>query len=162
MAHAHINLYDLPTTGLSFSTVYRPWDRPYMAPMLFEDAIVSKGKAINVFNDGKMQRDFTYIEDIVEGVAELALQFNREEEVKTEIFNIGNSKPIKLMSFIEGLELEMGEEAVKNLMPMQDSDVKVTYADASKLEKTTGYKPETELKAGLREFVGWYKSFYMR
>jgi UDP-glucuronate 4-epimerase len=93
---------------------------------------------------------------------ELALQFNREEEVKAEIFNIGNSKPIKLMSFIEGLELEMGEEAVKNFMPMQDGDVKVTYADVSKLEKTAGYKPKTELKSGLREFVGWYKSFYKR
>ena len=159
MAHAYSHLYNIPTTGLRFFTVYGPWGRPDMAPMLFADAI-SKGKPINVFNNGKMQRDFTYIDDIVEGVVELALQFKPDREVKAEVFNIGNSEPVKLMDFIGGLEKEMGEEATKNFMPMQDGDVKVTYADASKLQKTTGYKPTTSLNAGLHEFVSWYKSFY--
>ena len=107
-----------------------------------------------------MQRDFTYVDDIVAGVVELALQFKPGREVKAEVLNIGNSEPVKLMDFIGGLEKEMGKEATKNFMPMQDGDVKVTYADASKLQKTTGYKPTTSLSAGLHEFVSWYKSFY--
>ncbi|GAA4882826.1 NAD-dependent epimerase/dehydratase family protein [Flaviramulus aquimarinus] len=159
MAHTYTHLYDIPTTGLRFFTVYGPWGRPDMAPMLFADAI-SKGQPINVFNNGKMQRDFTYIDDIVEGVVQLALQFKKDKAPKAEVFNIGNSQPVKLMDFIGGLEKEMGEEATKNYMPMQDGDVKVTYADASKLHKETGYKPTTTLEAGLHKFINWYKSFY--
>ena len=127
--------------------------------VLFADAI-SKGESINVFNNGIMQRDFTYIDDIVEGVAQLALKLKLEEGLKAKIFNIGNSKPIKLMDFIHGIEKEMGKEATKNFMPMQDGDVKITYADATKLQKAIGYKPGTKLKTGLHKFVLWYKSFY--
>lgn len=159
MAYTYSHLYDIPTTGLRFFTVYGPWGRPDMAPMLFADAI-SHGRAINVFNNGKMQRDFTYIDDIVEGVVQLALKQKQEEEPKAEVFNIGNSEPVKLMDFIGGLEKEMGQEASKNFMPMQDGDVKVTYADASKLHKATGYKPTTKLETGLHKFIDWYKSFY--
>ena len=157
MAHTYSHLYNLPTTGLRFFTVYGPWGRPDMAPMLFTDAI-SKGESINVFNNGIMQRDFTYIDNIVEGVAQVALKL--EEGLKAKIFNIGNSKPIKLMDFIHGLEKEMGKEATKNFLPMQDGDVKITYADATKLQKAIGYKPATKLNTGLHKFVLWYKTFY--
>lgn len=159
MAHSYTHLYGLPTTGVRFFTVYGPWCRPDMAPMLFADAI-SKGVPVNIFNNGKMQRDFTYIDDIVDGVVKLVIKFNEVEIPKAEIFNIGNSKPIKLMDFIDTLEKEMHQKATKNFMPMQDGDVKVTYADVSKLKNVTGYEPKTELKIGLKKFVSWYKSFY--
>ena len=159
MAHSYTHLYDLPTTGVRFFTVYGPWCRPDMAPMLFADAI-SKGKPINIFNNGKLQRDFTYIDDIVEGVVCLLTKLKGDEKPEAEIFNIGNSNPIKLMDFIDNLEKEMDRKADKNFMPMQDGDVKVTYADVSKLSKATGYQPKTHLKIGLKKFVSWYKSYY--
>ena len=159
MAYAYSHLYNLPTTGLRFFTVYGPWGRPDMAPMLFADAI-SKEESINVFNNGDMQRDFTYIDDVVEGVVQLTLKLKQEVDSTAEIFNIGNSKPIKLMDFIYGLEKEMGKEATKNFMPMQDGDVKVTYADSTKLQRAIGYKPTTKLNTGLHKFVNWYKLFY--
>ena len=159
MAHSYSHLYDLSTTGLRFFTVYGPWGRPDMAPMLFADAISNRA-SINVFNDGNMQRDFTYIDDVVEGVVQLTLKFKQTEESKAEIFNIGNSKPIKLMDFISGLENEIGKEAIKIFMPMQDGDVKMTYADSTKLEKAVGYKPTTELNEGLHKFVKWYQSYH--
>lgn len=159
MAHSYSHLYDLRTTGLRFFTVYGPWGRPDMAPMLFADAI-SKKKSIDVFNNGKMQRDFTYVDDIVEGVVQLALNSEQESDLKAEIFNIGSSKPIKLMDFIYGLEKEMGKEAIKTFLPMQDGDVKVTYADSSKLQNAIGYTPKTTLNKGLNKFVNWYNSFY--
>lgn len=158
MAHSYSHLYGLATTGLRFFTVYGPWGRPDMAPMLFTDAI-RNGRSINVFNDGNMQRDFTYVTDVVEGVVKLTLRLE-EERSKSEIFNIGNSKPIQLMDFISGLEREMGKEAIKNFMPMQDGDVKMTYADSTKLEKAVGYKPTTDLNTGLHKFVHWYKAYH--
>ena len=159
MAHSYSHLYGLHTTGLRFFTVYGPWGRPDMAPMLFTDAI-RKDDAINVFNNGDMQRDFTYVDDVVDGVLKLVLKFNKEQKPKATIFNIGNSKPVKLMDFIYGLEKEMNKTAVKNFMPMQDGDVKITYADSSKLEKAIGYKPSTDLNQGLYKFVFWYKKYY--
>ena len=159
MAHAYSHLYNFTTTGLRFFTVYGPWGRPDMAPMLFANAI-SKEQPINVFNNGNMQRDFTYIDDIVEGIVQLALKFKQKEEIKANVYNIGNSKPIKLMNFIDGLEKEMGKKASKKFMPMQDGDVKITYADSSKLKEAIGYKPTTKLNTGLQKFVNWYKSFY--
>ena len=159
MAHSYSHLYDLRTTGLRFFTVYGPWGRPDMAPMLFADAI-SKNKPINVFNNGDMQRDFTYVDDVIEGVSMLALKLKQEKDVKANIFNIGNSHPIKLMDFISGLEKEMGKEAIKNFMPMQDGDVKITYADSTKLKSAIGYQPKTKLSTGLYEFIQWHKAYY--
>ena len=160
MAHAYSHLYDFRTTGLRFFTVYGPWGRPDMAPMLFADAI-RKDTSINVFNDGQMQRDFTFIDDIIEGIIQLVAAPTQESSSKAHIFNIGNSKPIHLIDFIEGLEKEMGKKASKNFMPMQDGDVRITFADTSKLEEATGYKPTTDLKAGLSKFVNWYKHYYV-
>lgn len=159
MAHSYSHLYDFSTTGLRFFTVYGPWGRPDMAPMLFADAI-SKELAIDVFNDGNMQRDFTYVDDVVDGVVKLTQQLKKDKASKAEIFNIGNSKPINLMDFIGGLEKKMGKKAIKNFRPMQDGDVKITYADATKLQKTIGYKPITELNVGLNKFVTWFKEYY--
>jgi UDP-glucuronate 4-epimerase len=159
MAHAYSHIYGIRTTGLRFFTVYGPWGRPDMAPMLFADAI-TRGIPINVFNDGHMQRDFTYVDDTVEGILQLTYNPVPKSSLNANIYNIGNSKPIDLMDFIQGLEKEIGKEATKNFMPMQDGDVKVTFADTTKLNKVTGYKPKTNLKKGLFKFVGWYKSFY--
>ena len=161
MAHAYSHIYGLRTTGLRFFTVYGPWGRPDMAPMLFADAI-SKGTAINVFNDGNMQRDFTFIDDIIEGIIQLVQTSPRESSSKADIFNIGNSKPIQLMDFIKGLEKEMGKESSKNFMPMQEGDVKITFADTTKLQRATGYRPKTDLNEGLSKFVDWYKSFFIK
>ncbi|WP_289644255.1 GDP-mannose 4,6-dehydratase [Maribacter aestuarii] len=159
MAHAYSHIYGIRTTGLRFFTVYGPWGRPDMAPMLFADAI-TRGIPINVFNDGHMQRDFTYVDDTVEGILQLTFNSVPKSSLNANIYNIGNSKPIDLMDFIQGLEKEIGKKATKNFMPMQDGDVKVTFADTTKLNKVTGYKPKTDLKKGLSKFVGWYKSFY--
>ena len=172
MAHTYSHLFDISTTGLRFFTVYGPWGRPDMALFLFTKAAL-EGKTIDVFNNGEMLRDFTYIDDIVEGIIRVIDNPAQKDEkwngktgaVSTssapyKIYNIGNNNPVKLMDFIGGLEKEMGEEATKNYMPMQDGDVKVTYADASKLHKETGYKPTTTLEAGLHKFINWYKSFY--
>jgi len=159
MAHSYSHLYNLRTTGLRFFTVYGPWGRPDMAPMLFADAI-RKNKPINVFNNGNMQRDFTYIDDVVEGLAMLVLKPKKEKNGEATIFNIGNSSPIKLMDFISGLEKQMNTIAVKNFMPMQDGDVKITYADATKLNEEIGYSPKTKLKDGLPKFVQWHSTYY--
>lgn len=159
MAHSYSHLYNLPTTGLRFFTVYGPWGRPDMAPMLFADAI-SEGESINVFNNGNMERDFTYIKDVVEGLVQLTLKLKSNRASIAEIFNIGNSKPIKLMDFIYGLEKEMGKEAIKKFMPMQDGDVKITYSDSTKLQKAIGYKPTTQLSEGLHKFINWYEAYY--
>ena len=159
MAHAYSHIYGIRSTGLRFFTVYGPWGRPDMAPMLFADAI-NKGNPINVFNDGRMQRDFTYIDDTIEGILQLTYNPVPKSSLNANIYNIGNSKPIDLMDFIKGLEKEMGKEVAKNFMPMQDGDVKITFADTSKLNKLTGYKPKTNLKSGLSKFVSWYSSFY--
>lgn len=157
MAYTYSHLYGLPTTGLRFFTVYGPWGRPDMAPMLFADAI-SENKPIKVFNNGNMQRDFTYIDDIVEGIVR-SLTVLPEKVPKAVVFNIGNSQPIDLMMFITTMEQCLGKEAQKNFMPMQDGDVQRTWADTTSLTEATGYKPETPLDEGVERFVEWYGEF---
>nr|WP_320118759.1 NAD-dependent epimerase [uncultured Marinifilum sp.] len=154
MAYTYSHLYNLPTTGLRFFTVYGPWGRPDMAPMLFANAI-TKGEPIKVFNNGDMERDFTYVDDIVEGVAK-CLTVLPEKQPHAEICNIGNSQPIKLMDFISCLEEQLGKKAQKNFMPMQDGDVKRTWADISALEQKVEYRPNTSLADGVKEFVNWH------
>ncbi|HEY5560205.1 MAG TPA: NAD-dependent epimerase [Clostridiaceae bacterium] len=172
MAHAYSDLYKISTTGLRFFTVYGPWGRPDMAYFLFTDAILS-GKPINVFNNGKMERDFTYVDDIVEGIYKLmslAPKGNPDwDETKDalsssfapyKIYNIGNNHPVQLEKFISVLEDKLGKKAKKNYMEMQQSDVLKTYADVSDLEKDIDFKPSTSIEEGLGKFVDWYKDFY--
>ena len=172
MAHTYSHLYGIQATGLRFFTVYGPWGRPDMAPMLFTDAILND-RAINVFNNGKMSRDFTYIDDIVDGIVKVIdnpAKPNRDwdsnnPDISTSsapyrLYNIGNNAPVALMEFIETLEKEIGKEAKKRFMPMQDGDVVSTYADVSGLIEEFGYKPDTTLADGIREFVKWYREFY--
>jgi UDP-glucuronate 4-epimerase len=172
MAHTYSHLYGLPATGLRFFTVYGPWGRPDMAPMLFARAILA-GEPIKVFNYGKMQRDFTYIDDIVEGVlrccdkpATANSDFDsRNPDPATaaaphRIFNIGNSQPIELMHFIELLEKSLGKQAVKDFQPMQPGDVVATAADTSALEAWVGFRPSTPIAEGVEWFAQWYRSFY--
>ncbi len=172
MAHTYSHLFRIPTTGLRFFTVYGPWGRPDMAPMLFARAI-SEGRAIDVFNNGNMLRDFTYVDDIVEGVIRVsdkpatpdpaydpALPDPSISNAPYRIFNIGNSQPVKLMDFIAALEKAMGREAVKNFLPMQPGDVPATAADTSGLEKWVGFNPDTPIEEGVERFVAWYKRFY--
>jgi UDP-glucuronate 4-epimerase len=165
MAHTYSHLYGLPTTGLRFFTVYGPWGRPDMAPFLFTDAIAND-RAINVFNDGKMQRDFTYINDIVEGVLRIQNCIpSSENNNATEgspnykVYNIGNNQPVELEKFISCIENALGKSANKNYMPMQDGDVVRTYADVTALEKEINFKPSTDLQNGINHFVNWFKSY---
>jgi UDP-glucuronate 4-epimerase len=162
MAHTYSHLYVIPTTGLRFFTVYGPWGRPDMSPFLFADAILNN-KTIKVFNHGDMMRDFTYIDDIVEGVVRVAdkpatPQVN--SSVPYRVFNIGNNQPEKLMDFIGILENAFGKVAEKEFLPMQAGDVKATYADTTALDAWIGFKPYTPLKDGIAKFADWYKSFY--
>lgn len=172
MAHSYSHLYGLPTTGLRFFTVYGPWGRPDMAPMLFADAIMA-GRAINVFNNGNMERDFTYIDDIVEGVIRVINKipegnFNWSGDnpdpatsyCPYRVYNIGNNNKEKLMKFIQILEDCLGKKADKNFMPMQPGDVQATYANVDDLVTDFNYKPETTLEYGVEQFVKWYKDYY--
>jgi UDP-glucuronate 4-epimerase len=162
MAHTYSHLYGIPTTGLRFFTVYGPWGRPDMSPFLFADAILNN-KPIKVFNHGDMMRDFTYVDDIVEGVLRVADKPATPEangSVPYRIFNIGNNQPEKLMDFIGMLENAFGRVAEKEFLPMQDGDVKATYADTSALEALVGFKPYTPLKEGIAKFATWYKTYY--
>ncbi len=172
MAHTYAHLYGLNVTGLRFFTVYGPWGRPDMAPMLFADAILND-RAIKVFNHGKMSRDFTYIDDIVDGIIKVIdnpSQCNEDFDANTpdpsissaayKIYNIGNNAPVKLMDFIEILENAIGKKAQKNFMDMQDGDVVSTYADVSGLMEDFDYRPNTPLDEGIDKFVTWYKAFY--
>ncbi|GHT53452.1 NAD-dependent epimerase [Bacteroidia bacterium] len=162
IAHTYSHLYQLPTTGLRFFTVYGPWGRPDMAPMLFAKSIF-EGKTIKVFNNGNLSRDFTYIDDIVEGVIRVmdCVPAKEDEHPYYRILNIGNSQPVQLMDFIRTLETEIGKKAVLEMYPMQKGDVYQTYADTSKLEKLTGYKPHVNLAAGIKNFIDWRKKFKM-
>ncbi|MBL4745959.1 MAG: NAD-dependent epimerase [Flavobacteriaceae bacterium] len=157
MAYTYSHLYNLQTTGLRFFTVYGPWGRPDMAPMLFANAI-SNGAPIKVFNNGDMQRDFTYIDDIVEGIVR-CINLKTMKFPKVEIFNIGNSKPENLMAFIAIIEGCLGKKAIKNYMPMQDGDVKVTYADTRKLNEAIRYQPKYSLEKGVTKFINWFKLY---
>ena len=161
MAHSYAKLYGIPVTGLRFFTVYGPWSRPDMAPMLFAEAM-TEGKPIKIFNEGDLIRDFTYIDDIVAGTIHALDRPSVADEcangVPYRIFNIGCSQPVKLMDFISELERALGKEAEKVYLPMQQGDVYQTNADTSKLEKLIGYKPKVSLHEGVAEFVKWYMS----
>ncbi len=166
MAHSYSHLYDLPTTGLRFFTVYGPWGRPDMAPFKFTKAII-EGEPIDVYNHGRMQRDFTYIDDIVDGVVNLqAVVPSKGDEAPKgksslcRVYNIGNSAPVELEEFIQQIEKATGKKAIKNYMDMQDGDVLRTYADMEPLDKLIGFRPSTPLSNGIHSFVDWYKSYY--
>ncbi len=154
MAHAYSHLYGIPCTGLRYFTVYGPWGRPDMALFLFTDAIL-KDRPINVYNYGKMKRDFTYIDDIVDGTL-AAL----DRAVAYDIFNLGNSNSVELMDFIDALEEELGKKARKNMMPIQPGDVPETSADIEKSRKLLGFAPKTPLNTGIRNFVAWYREYF--
>lgn len=172
MAHTYSSLYNIPCTGLRFFTVYGPWGRPDMALFLFTKAIL-EGKPIDVFNYGKMQRDFTYIDDIIEGVIRVMDNIpspnpdwdgNAPDSATSyapyKLYNIGNNNPVELMKYIETLEDCLGKKAEKNLLPIQAGDVPATYADVDDLVKDVGFKPSTTIEEGIRKFVEWYKGYY--
>ncbi|MBM6993183.1 MAG: NAD-dependent epimerase [Prevotella sp.] len=161
MAHCYSKLYGLQTTGLRYFTVYGPWGRPDMAPMLFAKSILAH-EPIKVFNHGDMLRDFTYIDDIVEGTLRIIMLdgLQSPQGVPYSIFNIGCSKPVKLMDFISEMESSLGHEAEKVFLDMQPGDVYQTYADVTKLTEATGYSPKTQLHDGIRRFAEWYKTTY--
>lgn len=174
MAHTYSHIYGLPTTGLRFFTVYGPWGRPDMSPILFADAI-SQGKPLKVFNYGQHKRDFTYIDDIVDGVIRA---LNRIPEGNPDwsgltpdpsssrapwkVYNIGNSQPVELLRYIELMEAALGKTTEKELLPLQPGDVEHTYADVTALQRDTGYAPQTSIEEGLRRFVEWYRSYYRK
>jgi len=158
MAYTYSHLYDIQTIGLRFFTVYGPWGRPDMAMFLFTDAIIND-RPIKVFNEGKLSRDFTYIDDIVEGVEKTILQ-NQPDDKNYSLYNIGNGSPVKLLDFIEAIEESLGIKATKQMLPMQPGDVEQTWADTKDLERDFNYKPNTDIKSGVDLFVDWYKSYY--
>lgn len=174
MAHTYSHLYGIPTTGLRFFTVYGPWGRPDMALFKFTKAILA-GEPIDVYNYGNMQRDFTFIDDIVESIVRLQdviPQPNPEWTVETgspatssapyKVYNIGNNEPVMLMEYIEALESALGMEAQKNMLPIQPGDVLNTSSDTSELYKTIGFKPKTTVRDGVQQFVDWYRAFYQQ
>jgi len=173
MAHSYAHLYDLPVTGLRFFTVYGPWGRPDMAYFIFTRRIVND-EPIDVFNHGDMSRDFTYIDDVVEGIYKLSSQPASPDKnwdakdpdparskAPYRIYNIGNNSPVDLMEFIKTIEKELGQEAEKNFKPMQPGDVKTTYADCSDLIEDVGYEPDTPLQGGISKFISWYRDYYL-
>lgn len=166
MAHSYSHLYNLPTTGLRFFTVYGPWGRPDMAYFKFVDAIAN-GRPIQVYNHGKMQRDFTYIDDVVEGVVRTVRHLPKpivdpafNTAAPYQLYNIGNHSPVELMRFIEIIEQALGKTAEKEMMPMQPGDVTATYADVADLTADVGFAPSTPLEVGIEKFVAWYKDYY--
>lgn len=172
MAHAYSHLYDLPTTGLRFFTVYGPWGRPDMAIFIFTRAIL-KGEPIDVFNHGRMQRDFTYVDDVVEGVvrtlnrtasADPAWSAERPDPATSKapyrVYNIGNNSPVELMRLIQVLEDALGKKARLNMLGMQAGDVPATYADVDDLQRDVGFAPSTPIEAGIRKFVEWYTGYF--
>lgn len=173
MAHTYSYLYGMPTTGLRFFTVYGPWGRPDMALFIFAKAI-TEGKPIDVFNNGNMQRDFTYVDDIVEGIIRVIDNpANKDDKwsgqkpnpgtsvAPYKIYNIGNSSPVKLSDFIEAIESALGKKAFKNFLPLQAGDVPATWADVDDLVENLGYKPQTTIQYGINRFIEWYKNFYL-
>ena len=174
MAHTYSHLYALPTTGLRFFTVYGPWGRPDMAPSLFADAI-EQGRPIKVFNQGEMQRDFTYIDDIVEGVVRVLdevakpdISYSTEtpdpsaSHAPYKLYNIGNHEPVELMTFIETIENAMSKKAIKTMLPMQSGDVTATFADIDGLKNVIGFAPRTSLSAGIAKFIGWHEDYHSK
>ncbi|WP_022696292.1 NAD-dependent epimerase/dehydratase family protein [Ponticaulis koreensis] len=171
MAHSYANLWNVPTTMFRFFTVYGAWGRPDLAYFKFTDAILND-RPIDIYNHGDMARDFTYVEDLVRGIR-LLMDAIPSEDARVEgdslspvapfrVVNIGNSNPVKLLDFIEAIETSIGKKAVRNYMPMQPGDVQATWADATLLQRLTGYKPETDLKDGVDVFVRWYRDYYNR
>ncbi|WP_417800489.1 NAD-dependent epimerase [Tenacibaculum sp.] len=158
MAYTYSHLYEIPTTGLRFFTVYGPWGRPDMAPILFADAI-SKNRPIKVFNNGDMERDFTYIDDIVEGVKRV-IEKSIEDRELYKIYNIGNNDSVKLLDFITQMETSLGKEAIKEMLPMQMGDVKRTWANVDELINDYTYKPKVKVAEGVRRFVQWYQEYH--
>lgn len=172
MAHTYSALYNLPTTGLRFFTVYGPYGRPDMALFIFTKAII-EGKPIDVYNHGKMKRDFTYVDDIVESISRLVHHIAKPNAgwngmtpdpatsfAPYRVYNIGNNSPVELMQFIEAIEKKLGKKAVKNLMPIQDGDVPETFADVDDLMREVDFKPATPIETGIGRFVDWYLSYY--
>ncbi|HOW50734.1 MAG TPA: NAD-dependent epimerase [bacterium] len=174
MAHTYSHLYKLPTTGLRFFTVYGPWGRPDMALFLYTDAILA-GRPIDVFNYGNMQRDFTYVDDIVEGVVRVidhppagdpSWDAKNPDPATSRapyhIYNIGNNSPVKLTDFIDAIESAIGKKATRNLLPLQPGDVPATCADVADLTRDLGYKPATDIATGIGRFIAWYRAYYGR
>ena len=172
MAHVYASLYKIPCTGLRFFTVYGPWGRPDMALFIFTKAIL-EDRPINVFNYGKMERDFTYIDDIIEGVVRIIDKIPEPNPnwsgdkpdpsssfAPYKLYNIGNNNPVALLRLIEILEECLGKKAKKNLLPLQPGDVPATYADIDDISKDVGFKPNTPLEKGIKKFVDWYKEYY--
>jgi UDP-glucuronate 4-epimerase len=172
MAHTYSHLYGLPTTGLRYFTVYGPWGRPDMSPWLFTSAIL-EGRPIDVFNHGRMQRDFTYIDDIAEGTVRVLDRIPQPNpDFRTDapdpgssyapyrIYNIGNHQPVALMTFIRTIEQILGQEARKNFLPMQLGDVEATYADLEDVSRDVGFRPSVALDEGLSRWIAWYKSYH--
>jgi UDP-glucuronate 4-epimerase len=172
MAHTYSHLFNLPCTGLRFFTVYGPWGRPDMALFLFTEAII-KGKPIKIFNHGKMQRDFTYIDDIVEGIVRVMEKLPQPDPswsgknpdpgssyTNYKIYNIGNNQPIELMTFVKAIENALGQSAVKEFFDLQPGDVPATFADVDDLIKDVGFKPKTDINIGIEKFIDWYKTYY--
>jgi len=172
MAHTYASLYGIPCTGLRFFTVYGPWGRPDMALFLFTKAI-TENRPIDVYNEGKMKRDFTYIDDIIEGVFRLTEKIPKPNPdwrgdhpdpatsfAPYKIYNIGNNNPVELLEFIHILERELGRTAKKKMLPMQPGDVPATCADIDDLMAEVGFKPSTSIENGIRHFVTWYKEYY--
>ncbi|MBF0273171.1 MAG: NAD-dependent epimerase [Magnetococcales bacterium] len=172
MAHTYAHLFRLPVTGLRFFTVYGPWGRPDMALFLFTRAIL-EGRPIDVFNGGRMRRDFTYVDDIVEGVVRVLDRIPTPDPAWSgqhpdpcsssapyRIYNIGNNQPVELMEYIAALEEALGKSAIKNLLPMQPGDVPATWADVDDLIRDVGFRPETPVREGIRRFVAWYRAYH--
>lgn len=172
MAHTYSHLYNIPTTGLRFFTVYGPWGRPDMALFIFTKAIL-KGEPIDVFNHGMMKRDFTYVNDIVEGISRLITHIPKPNsswdalnpdpsysKSPYKVFNIGNNQPVELNYFIESIEKALGKKAIKNLLPLQPGDVVETYANVDHLRDEIGFKPNTKIEDGIQSFVDWYRDYY--
>jgi len=161
MAHTYAHLYNIPSTGLRFFTVYGPWGRPDMAYYKFAN-LMREGQPIDVYNNGNMSRDFTYVDDIVESIVRLMSkpQKSTGKSAPTRLFNIGNGSPVNLLEFIEILEKQLGIEAVKNMMPMQPGDVERTWADVDDLYEYISYRPKVNIEAGIEKFVEWYRSYY--
>ncbi|NEQ64712.1 MAG: NAD-dependent epimerase [Symploca sp. SIO2D2] len=173
MAHTYSHLYQIPTTGLRFFSVYGPWGRPDMAMFIFTKAIL-EDKPINIFNHGKMRRDFTYIDDIIEGVVRVIDNIPQPNphwsgenpdpgtsNAPYKLYNIGNNQPVELMYFIQVLEDCLGKKAEKNMLPMQPGDVSINYANVDDLVKDVGFKPNTPIEVGVKRFVDWYRNYYI-
>ena len=158
MAYTYSHLYGMETIGLRFFTVYGPWGRPDMAMFLFTDAIINC-KPVKVFNHGELSRDFTYIDDIVNGVVNTLLEDSKNKSLY-KLYNIGNNSPVKLLDFIQAIEEELEISAIKTMLPMQAGDVNQTWADVSQLKHDYNYQPKTSIKTGVNQFITWYKQYY--